>query len=100
MTIESVTVPAGHYVVWATGQANQLLGSDNYATCTLVGNGTMATQAMRPNSDYVAGYSLTGATSLAAGGTISLQCIGSLSASMGPLLENNSLVAMPVDAVN
>jgi len=99
-TVNRLTVPAGDYVVWATGQANQVLGSDNYATCTLNGNGTVATQAMRPNSDTVAGYSMTGTTSFSSGGTIELDCVGSASSSLGPVLRNNTLVAMQVGALN
>jgi hypothetical protein len=95
-----MTVPAGNYVVWATGQANQVIGSDDYATCTLVGNGTLATQAMRPNSDTVASYSLTGVTSFSGSSTIELDCVGSTSATVGPVLRNNTLVAMRVDALN
>ena len=100
VAVDRMTVPAGNYVVWATGQANQVTGSDDYATCTLVGNGTIATQAMRPNSDTVADYALTGVTSLSSGGTIELDCVGSSSATLGPVLRNNTLVAMQVDGLN
>ena len=100
VTVESLAVPAGSYVVWATGQANQLMGSDDYATCTLSGNGTIATQAMKPNSDMVAGYALTGVTTMPSGGTITLSCIGDYSSSYGPLVENNSLDAIQVNAIN
>jgi hypothetical protein len=37
-TVNRLTVPAGAYLVWATGQANQVVGSDNYARCALSGS--------------------------------------------------------------
>ena len=98
--VDALSLPAGNYVVWATGQANQVVGSDDFATCELDAGGTIASQAVRPNSDTVAAYSLTGTTSLPSAGTIRLVCIGSPGASMGPVLRNNSLVAIKVDALN
>jgi hypothetical protein len=98
--VDGVSVPAGNYVVWATGQANQVEGSDNFATCDLVAGGTIATQAVRPNSDTVAAYSLTGTTTLLSGGAIQLECVGTASATIGPVLRNNSLIAIQVDALN
>jgi hypothetical protein len=92
-------VPAGSYVVWATGQVNQVFGSDSFATCTLAGDVDFATQMVKAGN-VVASYSFTGATTLPNGGTITLRCVGSYSATVGPMVELNDLVALQVNALN
>ena len=97
--VDGLKLPPGNYVVWATGQANQVYASDNYATCTLAGNSTIATEAVAPTSDTVVSYSLNGVASLPAGGTVQLDCVGFPSTPLGPILRNNNLVALKVDAL-
>jgi hypothetical protein len=99
VVVESVTVPAGNYVVWATGQVDQVFGSDNVANCTLTGNVDFASQMIKAGN-VAASYSLTGTVSLPSGGTISLRCAGSHSASFGPFVDLNDLVALQVSALN
>jgi len=45
-------------------------------------------------------YSLVGTGVLSSPGTIELDCVGSTNQSFGPLVDNNHLVAVPVDALN
>ena len=98
--VTSMTVPAGDYVVWATGQVDQTIGTDGYLECTLDAGGTVASQAIQVNSYNYASYSLVGTGVLSSPGTIELDCVGSTNQSFGPLVDNNHLVAVPVDALN
>ena len=99
--VTQLSLPAGNYVVWATGQANQVIGSDDFATCSLAGGGaTIAAQSVSASGDTVSAYSLTATTTLSSDGTVELDCVGSLGSTIGPFLRNNSLVALQVDALN
>jgi hypothetical protein len=95
-TITSITVPAGIYVVEATGM---IYGGED-VTCDLVGAGTIAT-VTEGFEDVKVSYALSGTTTLTGnGGTIEVDCSGPYYDTADPAIDNNDLVAIEVDALN
>ncbi len=97
MTVTSVSVPAGSYVVTATGIVGQIIGSDNIGTCDL---NHFAETSFDVADHRFGSYALTGVTTLSSPGTIELDCVGTQNASFGPDVQDNQLVAIQVDALN
>jgi hypothetical protein len=105
-TITKLTLPAGDYVVWATGSVVKYgtvptTGSDNDVKCALDDpddNAVTASEAQAFYDDAVP-YMLVGTLSLATSGTITVDCT-TLTGSVVSAVDFNSLVATKVDAVN
>jgi hypothetical protein len=108
-TITKLTLPAGDYVVWATGSVVKsgiinTTGSDNDVKCALDDpddNAVTASEATANGLDYTDAvpYTLVAAVSLPSGGTITVDCT-TLTGTVNSELDFNSLVATKVDAVN
>jgi hypothetical protein len=108
-TITQLTLPAGDYLVSATGTVVKTgtfntTGSDNDVKCSLNDpndNAVTASQAEANGLDYedAVPYMLVATMSLASGGTITVDC-ATLTGAVVSELDFNSLVAMKVDAVN
>lgn len=108
-TITSLTLPAGNYVVWATGSVVKsgylnTTGSDNDVKCALddpSNNAVTASQAEANGLDYedAVPYMLVDTMSLASSGTITVDCT-TLTGSVSSEVDFNTLVATAVDAVN
>lgn len=98
----SKTVPAGDYVVTATGDVNQVNSpTSDVVICTLDAPGTIATQTVTVLNEFSSAYSLVGLASLPSGGTIELDCSSpTTSAGVSVSLGHNNLVADQVDAIN
>jgi hypothetical protein len=92
-------LPPGSYMAWATGNTTVVDGGDvDVAGCSLMSStGTMQKQLLEiGQSPAVGNYSFTGATTLPAGGTISLSCYDG-NGLYGPLaVANNSLTVLQV----
>jgi hypothetical protein len=105
-TITKLTLPAGDYVVWATGSVVKYgtvptTGSDNDVKCVLDDpddNAVTASEAQAFYDDAVP-YMLVGTLSLPTSGTITVDCT-TLTGSVVSAVDFNSLVATKVDAVN
>jgi hypothetical protein len=107
-TITQLTLPAGNYVVLATGSVVKngifnTTGSDNDVKCFLndPNDNTLAASEATASGDYTAAvpYMLVGTVSLPTGGTITVDC-ATLTGSVASEVDFNSLVATKVDAVN
>lgn len=108
-TITSLTLPAGDYVVWATGSVVKTglintTGSDNDVKCALNDpddNAVTASEAEANGLDYedAVPYMLVATMSLPSGGTITVDCT-TLTGTVNSEVDFNSLVATKVDAVN
>lgn len=108
-TITQLTLPAGDYVVWATGSVVKsgylnTVGSDNDVKCVLDDpddNAVAASQAQAygPHYEDAVPYTLLGTVSLQSSGTITVGCT-TLTGTVASEVDFNSLVATKVDAVN
>jgi hypothetical protein len=108
-TITELTLPAGDYVVWATGSVVKTgifntTGSDNDVKCALDDpddNSVTASQAEANGLDYedAVPYTLVDTMSLPNGGTITVDC-ATLTGTVPSEVDFNTLVATKVDAVN
>ena len=108
-TITQLTLPAGNYVVAATGSVVQsgtfnTLGSANDVKCSLNDpndNAVTASEATadEPNYTDAVPYTLVATMSLSSSGTITVDC-ATLTGTVGAEVDFNSLVATQVDAVN
>jgi hypothetical protein len=107
-TITELTLPAGDYVVSATGSLVRTgifntTGSDNDVKCFLDDpeDNTVAASEAEANGDYedAVPYMLVGTLSLPNGGTITVDCT-TKTGTVSSEVDFNSLVAMKVDAVN
>jgi len=100
VTIESLNVAAGNYLIWATGD---MLGySGSHDSCSLLAGGVdLQDQGLDPywGGGQYQPYSLIGAASLPSGGTIKVTC-SSASVSPAEYAHDNSLVVVAVDALN
>lgn len=108
-TITKLTLPAGNYVVSATGTVVKTgifntTGSDNDVKCSLndpEDNALTASQAEANGLDYedAVPYVLVDTMSLPSGGTITVDCT-TLTGTVSSEVDFNTLVATAVDAVN
>jgi hypothetical protein len=107
-TITSLNLPAGDYVVWATGSVveNSLVdtsGSDYNVKCALDDPDDTAVTASEASADLnyedAVPYTLVDTMSLPTGGTITVDCTTE-NGTAGAEVEFNTLVATAVDAVN
>jgi hypothetical protein len=108
-TVTELTLPAGNYVVSATGSVVKTgifntAGSDNDVKCSLNDpddNAVTASQAEANGLDYedAVPYMLVDTMSLPNGGTITVDC-ATLTGTVVSELDFNTLVATKVDAVN
>jgi hypothetical protein len=107
-TITQLTLPAGDYVVSATGSVVKngifdTTGSDNDVKCVIddPNDNAVAASEATASGDYTAAvpYMLVGTVSLTTGGTITVDC-ATLTGSVASEVDFNSLVATKVDAVN
>lgn len=108
-TISKLTLPAGDYVVWATGSVVKsgylnTTGSDNDVKCSLNDpddNAVTASvaQAYGPHYEDAVPYMLVATMSLPSDGTITVEC-STLTGSVPSEVDFNSLVATQVDAIN
>jgi len=109
-TITQLTLPAGNYVVSATGSVVQsgffnTAGSNNDVKCSLNDpddNSVTASEATANdfnNYTDAVPYTLVATMSLSSSGTITVDCT-TLTGTVGAELDFNSLVASKVDAVN
>jgi len=108
-TITSLKLPAGDYVVWATGSVvksgiTNTTGSVNDVKCALDDpddNSVAASEATANGLDYTDAvpYTLVATMSLPSGGTITVHCT-TLTGTVNSEVDFNSLVATKVDAVN
>ena len=109
-TITQLTLPAGNYVVWATGSVVQsgylnTAGSNNDVKCSLNDPDDNAVTASEATANDFANYTdavpytLVATMSLSSSGTITVDCT-TLTGTVGAELDFNSLVASKVDAVN
>jgi hypothetical protein len=108
-TITQLTLPAGNYVLSATGSVVKTgifntTGSDNDVKCFLDDpddNTIAASEAEASYGDYedAVPYVLVGTVSLPTGGTMSVECT-TLTGTVSSEVDFNSLVATKVDAVN
>jgi hypothetical protein len=99
-TIDYLNVPAGTYVVWATGDTNKSDDNDNWGDFSLVANGQLISEATIPaaQTDGVP-YALQGTVTLPSGGTIVVGCTAGVGYSPRYVFNHN-LTAIPVDALN
>ena len=109
-TITQLTLPAGNYVVSATGSVVQngyfnTAGSNNDVKCSLNDpddNALTASEATANdfyNYTDAVPYTLVATMSLSSSGTITVDCT-TLTGTVGAEVDFNSLVATKVDAVN
>jgi hypothetical protein len=108
-TITELTLPAGDYVVMATGSVVKTgifntTGSDNDVKCVLDDpddNSVTASLAEANGLDYedAVPYTLVDTMSLPNGGTITVDCT-TLTGTVPSEIDFNTLVATKVDAVN
>jgi hypothetical protein len=94
--IETLTVPAGEYVVWATGDYNT---GDGGLICT-INNGAVATDSWTSPQEGNGSYAMVGTVSFSSSGTIELDCVGASFNTVGPFMGNNRLVAMQVGSIS
>jgi len=97
-SVVSVTVPAGDYVVYATGTFDVGDGSPAELICS-IGDNPPVTGWTAP-SDGEAPYSLVGTDSLPSGGTIDLECMGGDQQTITPSMADNELVAVRVGGID
>lgn len=100
-TVTSLTLPAGSYALEATGQMAYRFGLNNFATCTINAPGATATQDIDA-SNYTAQrspYALAATTTLSGTTTVTVDC-STAATSNGPVLDDNSFVAIQVAGVN
>lgn len=107
-TITSLTLPAGDYVVWATGSVVKsglinTTGSQNDVKCSLNDPADNAVTASEAEAKFDDGdavpYTLVDTMSLPSGGTITVNCT-TKDGTVPSELDFNTLVATKVDAVN
>lgn len=107
-TITSLTLPAGNYVVWATGSVVRsgiidTTGSDNNVKCALDDPDDNAVTASETEANFDDGdavpYMLVDTMSLPSGGTITVDCT-TKDGSVVSEVDFNTLVATKVDALN
>jgi hypothetical protein len=107
-TITQLTLPAGDYVVWATGSVVRrgiidTSGSANDVKCSLNDPSDNAVTASEAEANFDDGdavpYMLVATMSLSSSGTITVDCT-TLDGTVPSELDFNSLVATKVDAVN
>jgi hypothetical protein len=107
-TITSLTLPAGDYVVWATGSVVKVgtvptVGSANDVKCSLNDPDDNAVTASQAEAKFDDGdavpYVLVDTMSLPTGGTIAVECT-TLDGSVVSDVDFNTLVATAVDAIN
>jgi hypothetical protein len=107
-TITQLTLPAGDYVVWATGSVVRsglinTSGSANDVKCALDDPNGNAVTASEAEANFDGGdavpYMLVATMSLSKSGTITVDCT-TKDGTVPSELDFNSLVATKVDAVN
>ncbi len=109
-TITQLTLPAGNYVVMATGSVVKsgyfnTAGSNNDVKCSLNDpddnaiTASLATANDFSNYTDAVPYSMVATMSLSSGGTITVSC-ATVTGTVGAELDFNSLVATQVDQIN
>ena len=107
-TITKLTLPAGAYVVWATGSVVRsgifnTTGSDNDVKCVLDDPDDNSVTASEAEANFDDGdavpYMLVDTMSLPSGGTITVDCT-TKDGTVPSEVDFNTLVATKVDAVN
>lgn len=107
-TITKLTLPAGDYVVWATGSVVRsgifnTTGSDNDVKCALDDPADNSVTASEAEANFDDGdavpYMLVDTMSLPSGGTITVDCT-TKDGTVPSEVDFNTLVATKVDAVN
>jgi hypothetical protein len=107
-TITQLTLPAGDYVVWATGSVVRsgiinTSGSANDVKCALDDPDSNSVTASEAEANFDDGdavpYMLVATMSLSTSGTITVDCT-TKDGTVPSELDFNSLVATKVDAVN
>lgn len=107
-TITKLTLPAGDYVVWATGSVVRsgtfnTTGSDNDVKCSLDDPDDNSVTASEAEANFDDGdavpYMLVATMSLPSAGTITVAC-ATKDGTVPSEVDFNSLVATKVDAVN
>jgi hypothetical protein len=97
------SLPAGNYVVWASGTARSSNSSTDVADCELSSSsGQIQSQGFETSDPNGYGYSFTGTTSLPTGGDIGLTCFESQGdqPDFGPVMfEDNSITVLQVDSL-
>lgn len=98
--IDYLSVPAGSYVVWATGDTNKTDDGDDWGDFSLVANGQLIQEATVPaaQADGVP-YALQGTVTLTSPGTIVVGCTAGVGYSPREVFNHN-LTVIPVDALN
>jgi hypothetical protein len=99
-TVDSISVPAGTYVVWASGSTNTTDGGLDYADFTLNGASLVQEQPIFNEGFVGVPYGLSGTVTLSSPGTISLDCVDENSVDAPVQVYNDSLTAIQVDALN
>jgi len=102
---ELKNLPAGSYLVWASGDVEDI-ANDSFATCSLVNGGTVIVTNMfdqvfpglSPRNGEGA-FSITGAVTMSAPGSVEVDCNSSDSSGFSQAV-NVSMTAVSVDAVN
>ena len=100
-TVTSLTLPAGTYVLQAAGQMRYQFGINNVATCTINAPGASATQDIDA-SNYTAQrspYAMAATATLSSTTTVTVACTTPYT-SNGPVLDDNSLIAIQVGGLN
>jgi hypothetical protein len=98
--VDSLQVPAGSYIVWATGDTNETDTSGDWAVLSLVASGkTIQLQTIPANQGNGVPYSLQGTVTLTSPGTIVVGCSGGVGWGPRQVFDHN-LTAIPVDALN
>ena len=101
--VTSLSLPGGHYVLWATGTVVHSLrgGADNWVVCDLVAGGTtIATQNITVYGGAEAAYALVGVTTISGSGTADLEYRGLPGDQGMEIVEDSHLVAMIVGALD
>lgn len=94
--IESLSVPAGSYVVSASGDDQT---GDGGLICK-INNGAVASDEWTSPQDGIGSYSMLGTVSFSSPGTIELDCVGASFNTVSPYMANNKLVAIQVGSLN
>lgn len=105
VTVQTLNLPAGTYLVWATGTVTDS-ANDTYTTCRLLSGGTTIQKQFVDhfavgfsNRNGSAAFALTGPVTLGGAGSVDVSCSssdGSGSDSAGDV----SIVAVALDALN
>lgn len=97
-TITSVSVPAGSYVVYATGEYDTGEGTPGELICAF-NDATPVTGWTAP-TDGIGPYAIVDTVSLSSAGVIELDCQGGDQETVTPSMSDNKLVAVQVGGIN